>query len=320
MLLTRDRLATAAPIGVVAVVTAVLAFSSSSTVIKWSGVPGSVLASWRMIIAVGLWAIVVAVRRARTGQPPPTAAMFRQAIPAGLAFGINISVFFTAVGRTSIAHVEFIGSLTPVLLVPIGAVLFHERPNVRALPWGLVSFVGLAIVLFAGGSQGGASASGDLLVLLVVASWTVYLVNARRLRATVDVVDFMATVMPIGVLSALPVAIVVAGDELWPMPLRGWVAASLLAVLTGMVGHGLIAFAQRELPMATIGVIQVAQPAIAVCWGALILGETVRVAQIPGMVLVIVGLVAFTVISQRGSAAEPGTVVSDHGELAGPAG
>ena len=70
----------------------------------------------------------------------------------------------------------------------------------------------------------------------------------------------------------------------------------MLAVLTGMIGHGLIAFAQRELPVATIGIIQVAQPAIAVCWSFVVLGRgRSKVAQIPGMVLVIVGLVAFTI-------------------------
>ena len=74
-----------------------------------------------------------------------------------------------------------------------------------------------------------------------------------------------------------------------------------------MVGHGMIAFAQRELPMATIGVIQVGQPAIAVCWGALILGEQIELAQVPGMVLVITGLVAFTVIAQRRTPTEAAT-------------
>ena len=92
------------------------------------------------------------------------------------------------------------------------------------------------------------------------------------------------------------------------MTAKGWIAACMLAVLTGMIGHGLIAFAQRELPVATIGIIQVAQPAIAVCWSFIVLGEAVKVAQIPGMVLVIVGLVAFTIVSQRRSATPAATV------------
>jgi drug/metabolite transporter (DMT)-like permease len=317
----RARLATVAPIGVLAMVLAVLAFSSSSTIIKWAGVPGSVLAFWRMILAVILWWGVIAARRARTGRPAPSPTTWRRVLPAGLLFGLNISLFFTALGRTSIAHAEFIAALSPVALVPLGALLFHERPDRRALPWGLVTLAGLAIVLFLGGNQGGASVGGDLIVVAVVCTWIGYLLTGRRARASVDVVDFMATMMPIGVLTAGPVALLIAGDEIWPMPAKGWIAACLLAVLTGMLGHGLIAFAQRELDIATIGIIQVAQPALAVCWSYLILGEEIAPAQIPGMVLVIAGLVAFTVISSRRSPGTPATVDDDqHGELAGPAG
>lgn len=317
----RGRLATVAPIGVLAMVAAVLAFSSSSTIIKWSDTAGSVLAFWRMLLAVVLWATVVAVRRARTGHPLPSAATWRMVLPAGLFFGLNISLFFTAIGRTSIAHAEFIAALSPLVLVPLGAILFHERPDRRALPWCLVSIVGLAMVLFLGGTQGGASLGGDLIMIGVVACWAGYLTTARRARATVDVVDFMATMMPIGVLTAGPMALLLAGDEIWPLSAKGWAAAGLLAVLTGMIGHGLIAFAQRELPIATIGIIQVAQPALAVVWSYALLGEAVKPLQIPGMILVLVGLAAFTMISQRRAGAVAATVRADqHGELAGPAG
>ena len=340
-------------VGIAAMLLAVLAFSSSSSIVKWADTPGSVVAFWRMIIAVGLWWIVIGVRRAAAGRPAPSAATWRHVLPAGLFFGLNITLFFTAINNTSIAHAEFITALSPLALVPLGAVLFHEKPDQRALLWGGLTLVGLAMVLFLGGSQGGATLAGDALVVLVVGTWVAYLVTGRRARATVDVVDFMSTMMPIGMITATPIALILAGDELWPLSAKGWISVALLSVLTGMLGHGLIAFAQREVDVGTISIIQVAQPALAVCWGYLLLGEAIRPAQIPGMVLVIVGLVAFTAVSQRrlalakptdrASASEPGgdgvwgrrpprserlrvraagaTLVNDqHGELAGPVG
>jgi drug/metabolite transporter (DMT)-like permease len=134
----------------------------------------------------------------------------------------------------------------------------------------------------------------------------------------------MATMMPIGLLTATPVALVLAADDLWPLSGRAWLAAALLTVLTGMLAHGLIAFAQREVDVGTISVIQVSQPALAVGWALLLLGEEVRPAQVPGMVLVLVGLVAFTLASRRSASASDrrgGTLRSDqHGELTGPVG
>ena len=310
-----------APIGIVAMLLAVLAFSSSSTIVKWAETPGSVLAFWRMLGAVVLWWIVILVRRRATGRPPPSAATWKAVLPAGLFFGLNITLFFTAINRTSIAHAEFITALSPLVLLPLGAVLFHEKPDRRALLWGLISIVGLAMVLFLGGNQGGATVAGDALVIVVVGTWVGYLLTGRRARATVDVVDFMSTMMPIGVLTAAPVAIVLAGDDIWPLSAKAWMAVALLSVLTGMLGHGLIAFAQREVDIATIGIIQVAQPALAVCWSFLVLGEAIRPAQVPGMILVITGLAAFTIVSQRRAQQRGATVGPDqHGELTDPVG
>ena len=317
------RLGGRAPAGIIAMVAAVLVFSCSSTLVKWSDTPGSVVAFWRMLISVVLWWIVIVGRKARTGRPAPTRRTWRLVLPAGLCFGLNITLFFTAIGRTSIAHAEFITALSPILLVPLGVLLFHERPDRRALPWGAVSLLGLAIVLFLGGSQGGATLAGDLLVVVVVLFWIGYLLTGRRARATVDVVDFMATMMPLGVLTAAPVALIIAGGDIWPLSAKGWVAAGMLGILTGMIGHGLIAFAQREVDIATIGIIQVGQPALAVGWSFLILGEQIKPAQIPGMVLVIIGLAAFTLVSQRRPprAVSAATVGPDqHGELTGPVG
>lgn len=309
------------PFGILLVLGAVLTFSSSSSIVKWADTPGSVLAFWRMIGAVLLWWLVIGVRRIATGRPAPSAATWRAVLPAGLFFGLNITLFFTAINHTSIAHAEFITALSPLFLVPAGAIFFGEQPNPRALAWGGVSVVGLAIVLFLGGSQGGATFGGDALVLLVVGTWVGYLLTGRRARATVDVTDFMTTVMVIGLLTATPVALLLAGDDIWPLSAKGWAAAALLSVLTGMLAHGLIAAAQREVDVGTIGIIQVAQPALAVAWAYVLLGEEIRLAQVPGMLLVIVGLVAFSIVSQRGSGDRASTMEpEEHGELAGPVG
>jgi drug/metabolite transporter (DMT)-like permease len=302
-----------------AVLGAVLAFSISSTLVKWSDTPGSVIAFWRMVGAVVAWWIVIGGRRAVTGRRVPTASTWRRVLPAGLFFGLNITLFFTAISKTSIAHAEFITALSPLVLVPVGAALFHEQPQWRALRWGLLSLVGLAIVLAFGPAKGTATAGGDALVVLVVGTWVGYMVTARQARAGVDVVDFMATVMPIGVLTAAPVALLLAADDMWPLTAKGWVAAALLTVLTGMIAHGLIAYAQRDVDVGTISVIQVSQPALAVCWAILLLGEAVRPIQVPGMLLVLTGLVLFTLASRRRPPSAK-LVPTNHGELTGPVG
>ena len=168
--------------GLVAMLLAVLVFSSSSTIVKWAETSGAVVAFWRMVIAVTLWWIVIAVRRVATGRPAPSLATWRRVLPAGLLFGFNITIFFTAINHTSIAHAEFITALSPLALVPLGALLFHERPDSGALRWAGLTLIGLAMVLFLGGSQGGATLGGDALVVVAVGTWVSYLLTSRQAR------------------------------------------------------------------------------------------------------------------------------------------
>ena len=282
--------------GLIAMAAAVVAFSLSTPIVKWAGTTGVVLAFWRMWMSVATWWIVLAGRRG----PFPDRRTWKLVAPAGLFFGVNISLLFTAVTKTSIAHVEFIATMTPLLVVPAGAIFFNERPNWSALRFGVISIVGVAMVLFFGPSTGTATLEGDLIMLLVLCSWTGYLLFTKRARAQgVDTVTFMSCMMPLGLITTVPMAIVLAGDEILSMTRRGWLVAAILAILTGMIAHGCIAFAQQHLPIATITVMQTSQPALAVFFAFLILGEEVRGLQVVGMVLVIVGIAAFTLVSQR---------------------
>ena len=287
-------------LALMAMVVAVVSFSTSSSLIKWSESTGSVVAFWRMLGAVVGWWAVIAFTRVRSGRPAPAATTWRLALVPGLAFGANIAVFFTAINKTSIAHAEFISTLTPLVLLPAGVFFFGERPNWNALRFGLISIVGVSMVLFFGPDQGVSSVSGDLLMIVVIALWTIYLLTSKRARAAgVGTLDFMACMMPIGVLTAGPIAAIIAGSEVFGLSARGWLVVAILTLLTGMLSHGCIVFAQQHLPVATIGIMQTAQPALAVFFAFVVLGEEVRAPQVVGMVLVIIGLALFTLASSR---------------------
>lgn len=295
-----------APVGLIAMAAAVVAFSLSTPIVKWAGVTGVVLAFWRMWISFGTWWLTLVILRHRARGTPggidwPSRRTWKLVAPAGLCFGLNISLLFTAVTRTSIAHVEFIATLTPLAVVPAGALIFSERPNWSALRFGVISLVGVAIVLFFGPASGTATIEGDLIMLLVLCLWTAYLIFTKRARAAgVDTVSFMACMMPTGLVTTVPMALLIAGEGIvTDMTGRGWFIVVVLAILTGMVAHGCIAFAQQHLPMATITVMQVAQPALAVLFAFVILGEEVRPLQIVGMALVIIGIALFTRTAQR---------------------
>jgi drug/metabolite transporter (DMT)-like permease len=111
----------------------------------------------------------------------------------------------------------------------------------------------------------------------------------------------MATVSPIAALVVLPLA--VANGNGFGMSATGWAYTLVLTFLIGMAGHGLLVFAQKSIPIGTIGIAQVVQPALAVVWSFLLLGETLNRWQAGGIAIVVSGLLAFLVLNERGTRA-----------------
>ena len=132
--------------GLIALVVVVLSFSGGSTLVKASHTPGITVAFWRMVLCSGIWAVILRISEGRW----LTLGDIRAAFVPGMLFGTNIAFFFTGVTRTSIATAEFTGALSPMLVIPLGALIFKERVHLRALSFGAISVVGLALVLFGG--------------------------------------------------------------------------------------------------------------------------------------------------------------------------
>jgi drug/metabolite transporter (DMT)-like permease len=97
----------------------------------------------------------------------------------------------------------------------------------------------------------------------------------------------------------------------------GWKYLLILTMMTGVCAHGLMVYVQRTVPIGSIGVAQIAQPALAAVWSFLLLDEELQGWQFVGMLFVIGGLLGFVVLNQ---AVRSGRVEQETGELAGSAG
>jgi drug/metabolite transporter (DMT)-like permease len=280
-------------LGALAVVGLVVAFSLSSTLAKRAESPGVLLAFWRMATVTVVWNVYLWSTGRRV-----TIAHVRQAAVPGVFLGLNLAAFFTGVTRNSVVNAALIGALSPFLIVPLGAKLFGEHNDRRALVFALVAFGGVGIVLLNAPPLGDASLPGNAFGMLAMLLWVSYVGSTRHFRRDMDVSTFMATVTPIATLSVLPLAVI--NGDVFGMSGTGWTYMLILALLSGIAAHGLMVFAQKTIQIGTIGITQVIQPALAVVWSFLLLGETLRPEQIAGVAVALSGLMAFLVLNQPG--------------------
>jgi drug/metabolite transporter (DMT)-like permease len=301
----------ARPIGLVAMVAVVLTFSASSTIIRKAGAPGPTIAFWRMLGSSIVWTVLLRVKEGRF----VTREEWRRAVLTGVVLASNILLFYTAATRTSVANLEFITALAPLMLMPAGAMLFHEKVDRRAALFGLISIAGLALVLFDAPKSGVATWFGNGLALLSLATWSSYMLASRQIRKGMSVATLMAAALPIATLVTLPV--VVINRDIGKFDGRSMIYIAILTLLTGVVAHGLIVFAQRKVPIGIMSLMQVGQPALAVVWSAVFLSQSIRALQVVGMVMVVSGLATVVVQTQRRTAK---LMATENGELAGSAG
>jgi drug/metabolite transporter (DMT)-like permease len=308
-----------ARLGIGAVVAAVLVLSAGSTMVRSAGAPGSVVAFWRLLIAAAGWHVISALKGRW-----PDGATWRRVAPTGLLFGLDLVLFFTAVTLTRIANVEFIGTLAPVLVVPAAAMLLGERVNAAVVALGTVALAGIAVVVLGSASTGADGLLGDALAGGALVCWSAYLLLTKRLRQHVDTAAFMTVMTSVAIVAVLPVALAShtflgAGIArrhlgfsvrgLFRVPLHGWVLIAVMAVASGLLSHGILAWSQRRVPVSTISLIQVAQPALSASWAYLALGETVRPVQVAGMAVVLLAVGGIVLRASRlsGSARSAGS-------------
>lgn len=286
------RAPTGRALGALAVAGVVLAFSMSSTLAKRAATPGVLIAFWRMLAVSIVWNVWLRATGRRVSRQD-----VRQALVPGVFFGLNLATFFSGATHNSVANAALIGSLSPLFIVPLGAKLFREHLEPVALVFAVLAIGGVGILLFSAPPAGDASLRGNVFGGAAMLLWTAYVVSTRYFRRNMDVATFMATVCPIAAGAVLPLA--VANGGMFGMTRTGWTFTLLLALMTGVAAHGLNVFAQSTIPIGTIGVAQVAQPALAVVWSIVLLGETLRAWQVVGIGVVTIGLSCFLVLDER---------------------
>jgi drug/metabolite transporter (DMT)-like permease len=298
-------------LGAIAVAITITVFSFASTLVKRAETPAELVAFWRMVVTTTVWNAIALL----AGHRPSWRHIRRAALP-GMFFGLDIAFFYLGATHNSVANAEMISAMTPFIVVPLGAKLFGERLNSRALIFAVVAVGGVAMVLFAAPASGDASLRGCIFGVAALGCWAGYISGTRRVRGEMDVASYMAAMTPIATLAALPLALL--HGHMLSITAHGWVYTVMLTLMTGVLAHGLMVFAQSTIPIGSIGIAQVAQPALAALWSYLLLGETLQGWQVIGMAIVLLGLLGFVLLNQRksfqtGALAEPVSVTEDFG-------
>ncbi len=270
----------------IAAANAVTVFGLGNAFNKKAEVSGVTLAFWRAWLGVP---VMLAILVAAGGRP--SRRMFRYGLEAGISFGAQICLMFTAIHHTSVTNATAISALQPVLVMAAAWRWSAERFDRREVGLALAALGGvLATVAAAAGPIGG-SLDGDLLAVGALLLWSHYYLAVKRARQVLSPFELMAGVLTIAAVIITPYALL-SGADVGAMERADWFWCSMIVLVPGAIGHLLISWAARWLPVSRSSQLTLAVPVVAVVAAAVLVGERVTLGQVLGIAFTLAALAA----------------------------
>jgi drug/metabolite transporter (DMT)-like permease len=280
-----------------AAVVAVVAWGVGPVLIKFVHLPGLAVAFYRLWLGAGIWLVLL---RARGGHL--SRDVLRRSTPGGVAFGLNVALFFTAVKLTTVTDASIISALQPALVFLVVGRMFGERVTRSDVAWSALAIGGVVVVVAAGGSAAGGDVGGDVLAVGALAAWTWYFVASKTARRELGALEYQTGLALVAAVVVTPLALA-AGATPAPHTLAnvGWL---LVIALGPGGGHLLMNWAHAHVRLSITSLLTLASPVISAVGAAVVLGEPLAALQIAGMAVTIAALAA-VVYRMSGEAAPP---------------
>lgn len=215
--------------------------------------------------------------------------------------GLNVLVYVAA-QRLATSLAATIMSTSAAALIVLSWIVLGQRPALRAAAGAVLGILGVVVMLQPGGGE--ADGWGIAASVLAMLSSSLGFVLTRRWGADIPPLTMTAWQLIAGSLVVAPLAIAVEGA---PPALDG---PALLGFAYVILVATAIAYAAwftglARLPGAVVGVIGLLNPVTGVLLGVWLAHEPFGPAQMVGLALVVVGVLAGTLTRPRTAAIEP---------------
>ena len=246
----------------------------------------------RFVLAGAVYAALLLAR-------PPRVARRDLAGLAALGFvaiPLNQGLFLGGLSLTTPGHAALLYATTPVFVFLIGAWRGEERATPRKLAGIGVAFAGVAVVLASRGQLSGAGdaragLAGDVLVLLAVMAWAVYVVFGKAYVGRYGVVTTTGLTVVIGTLLYVPLGLAVSREASFrAVSPVGWASVAYLVILTSVVAYLVYYWSLARAEASRVAIWSNTQPVLTALLAWAIHGDPLTGAFVAGGALVIAGV------------------------------
>lgn len=209
---------------------------------------------------------------------------------AGLFFAADLAVWHWSITWTTVANATLLANLAPIFVTLAGVLFLRQRISPLFLVGMSAAIGGMFVLVGPNFAIGGTRLMGDLLGAITAIFYAGYMLSIKAARdAGVSTARLMAWSTTITAVALLPVALL-SPQPFLPEGVRGWLVLLGLALVTQIVGQGLIAYAFAHLSATLSSVSLLVQPVMAALAAWVLFGESLGPVEMVGGAVVLAGI------------------------------
>lgn len=212
----------------------------------------------------------------------------RLALYASLGVVANQVLYITALTLTTATAAQTLMTVGPAMTLLMAIALGREKGTRRK--WLGMLLAGAGALVLVGGDLGSGAGLGNLLVVLNVAAFSLYLVLSRDLLQRYHPLTVITWVFLFAALALLPWGVWRALPQLPGLSTLTWLALAWTIVVPTVGGYYLNQWALRRTEASMVAVYIYLQPVVTAALAVPLLGEVIPPRLIPAALLIFLGV------------------------------
>jgi len=250
---------------------AVFIISWGSILVRWAGdVHPLVISFYRLFFSILiLFPIVLSKESFKT---IPIKKHFLIVLLAGLMLALHFYTWITSLQMTTVGRSIFLESTHPVFAVILSFLFLKEKASKAFIPALLLGLVGMYFTVFSDISPNSSALAGDGLAIFSAFCMAAYLIVARKTRLEIPLQYYLLLVYGSAALF-LFIAILWLQLNFLIFSSQAWVMLILLALGPNLIGHSMLNWASRKMPVYRVNMVLLSESVLATLMAALFLSE-----------------------------------------------
>lgn len=186
---------------------------------------------------------------------------------AGAFLAGDLTLWNNSFSYTSVANANVLVNLTPFTIIPVSYFLFKEKMTPKFLFGGLVTLIGVLVLMSNKVSMSPDRLLGDSLSLGSSVFYAMFMITVYKLRDSVTSTIIM---------------FISAFGELWPL--------LALALVSQILGQGLLAYCLGKVNACLSSLITLSQPVVAALYAWVIFNENLNLQTVIAILITLTGV------------------------------